>query len=632
MSEPPASGVAVGAIIAPKCMIQTLIEVLDQKGWRKRARVSRVDDDTMAVALMPEGARALDRHAQCPSIGDDDGAALPAKLARLLGEGGVRWASGMRVGVEGAPAAAGAAGAAADGVQYPALAGGPTCAPRPETAAFRFAELFAGIGGFRLGLDAIGGCCVFASEIDPFACATYESNFGERPRGDITEVATESLPEHDVLTAGFPCQSFSRAGEQAGLSDNRGDLFYEIIRVARARRPSALILENVPNLLRLDDGHTIHVIMRELAAAGYHARLQLLNALAFVPQHRERLFIVAFRSDLHAAASRFEWPWLPACRPSELRDMLEAVPAAELGKYRLTASQWDKVRESQDYQTNPQWRLAQLGGSARTLRGSYRKSYLRFSEFVPLDADGRLAVLSAEEEAAAAAAAAAATVEDEEGEEEGGEDDGGGDKEGAAEAAAPRTATVAAGSSGHEASSRPPPRFYTERECARLQGFPDSLSLQGAKLYIQLGNAVNPLVVQAVGKSVLAALRGDGGVPRSQPSQPPQRAAAAGATAGEGSGSGGEGGGEGGGGGGETKPCEELLCAAAINLLRGVTPPRDSANKTPEPGAEAYGRYGHEQPAERARRVRERPAGRLFCMRCAEVYGLQANASCTPCD
>ena len=627
-------GVAVGALLAPKRMVQTIIEELDQRGWRKRARIARVDDDTMAVALVPEGARALDKHTQCE--GAVGAGVLPAKLAQLLGDGVVHWASGLRMGVDGAGGAA-SVGCEVLQKQYAALDGGPSVAPRPETAAFRYAELFAGIGGFRLGLDALGGCCVFASEIDPSAAATYERNFSDRPSGDITQVATEGLPSHEILTAGFPCQSFSRTGEQGGLSDARGDLFHEILRVARARKPAVLLLENVPNLVRLEGGHTIHRIVHALTGAGYHVRVQLLNARAWAPQHRERLFLVCFRADLSAVARRFEWPKLPTARPPALRAVLETLPSGALGRYRLSPAQWAKVRASADYRTDAQWRLAQLSGVARTLRGSYRKSFTRFSEFVPLDADGEVeagaeeagALVAAGEAFAAGAAAGAASEAGEVGEvvaageagvagrelDEGddeGDDEGGDGDEGAEHEKAAAEPSHCAAAAEVDQPNRPAPRFYTERECARLQGFPEGFVLEGPKLYSQLGNAVCPLLVRALGRCVLRALDGEGGMPHA----PPDAADGAAAPVG--------------------RACEEGLCAAAINLLRGVTPPMAVGHagamsaKTPEPGSQAYGRYGHEVPSERARRVRERPPDRLFCLHCEEVYSMEARVGREP--
>ena len=216
-----ASGVAVGAVVAPKRHLQTVIKALDERQWRKkRTKVHEYDCEHLAVAVAPEGARALD------AFGSDAESLVPAPLAALLRDGAVRWATGHRhVSAAAAPSPAAAAAAAA------------SPAPPPR---FRYAELFAGVGGFRLALDGLGGRCVFASEIDPCAAATYERNFGDAPLGDITEVPDEDLPAHDLLTAGFPCQSFSRSGEQRGLGDARGDLFFEIVRVASRCRPAAL--------------------------------------------------------------------------------------------------------------------------------------------------------------------------------------------------------------------------------------------------------------------------------------------------------------------------------------------------------------------------------------------------------
>jgi DNA (cytosine-5)-methyltransferase 1 len=147
----------------------------------------------------------------------------------------VAWSAGLRVGTA---AALGGGGAPPDA----SASGG-----APGT--FRYCELFAGIGGFRLALDALGGRCVFASEVDPNAVATYRANFGHAPAGDITEVPSEAVPAHDLLVGGFPCQAYSRLGAQLGLAAD--SLFLEVVRIARAAAPSALLLENVPNLMRI---------------------------------------------------------------------------------------------------------------------------------------------------------------------------------------------------------------------------------------------------------------------------------------------------------------------------------------------------------------------------------------------
>lgn len=307
------AGVAVGALLIRKRKVQTVIKLLDERSWRKkRAGVAKIDGDIMAVAVAPEGARAF-----------DIGGGLPDGLADLIGSGDVRWASGMRIAPSSSPAAAAASGNAPPSLDTAA----------PSSSSFTFIELFAGLGGFRLGLAALGGKCVFASEIDPLAAAAYARNFGDdHLHGDITSVATSSIPPHDILTAGFPCQSFSRVGEQKGLADERGDLFHEIVRCAIAGRPKALLLENVPNLLRVDDGHAIHTIIEALTRCGYHCRLHVLNALAFVPQHRERLFIVCFRCDLVAAAGSHtkasnEWSPPVCCENTDLYFSPHHTPA-----------------------------------------------------------------------------------------------------------------------------------------------------------------------------------------------------------------------------------------------------------------------------------------------------------------
>lgn len=186
---------------------------------------------------------------------------------------------------------------------------------------FEYIELFAGIGGFRVALDDLGGKCVFASEIEPHAAAVYADNFSVSPSGDITTVVVEDIPTFDILTAGFPCQSFSAAGGQRGFDDPRGQLFWEIVRVVKHHRPKALLLENVPNLLRIDGGHTLHQILGALCDCGYHCRVQLVNAATLVPQERVRLFIVGLRDE--AAAATFSWPTFEAPRPRRVLDELE---------------------------------------------------------------------------------------------------------------------------------------------------------------------------------------------------------------------------------------------------------------------------------------------------------------------
>ena len=177
---------------------------------------------------------------------------------------------------------------------------------------FKFIDLFAGIGGLRLAMETAGGSCVFSSEIDPLAQATYEANFGERPAGDITHIPPESVPDHDVLVGGFPCQPFSIIGNRKGFADTRGTLFFSIEEILRVKRPRAILLENVKLFRTHDNGRTCQVVLRKLNDLGYHTHTTILNALNFgVPQKRERTFIVGFQENL-----RFSFPSPLAYRPS----------------------------------------------------------------------------------------------------------------------------------------------------------------------------------------------------------------------------------------------------------------------------------------------------------------------------
>lgn len=173
---------------------------------------------------------------------------------------------------------------------------------------FRFIDLFAGLGGFHLALERLGGKCVFAAEWKENLQDLYVTNFGLRPVGDITLVAPHSIPEHDVLTAGFPCQPFSKAGEQLGFEcTEQGGLFFNVEEILRQKRPSFFILENVPNLLKHDHGKTWEKIQKHLGreGLGYHINSAKLSPHNFgIPQIRERMYIVG---SLHPLTS-FVWP------------------------------------------------------------------------------------------------------------------------------------------------------------------------------------------------------------------------------------------------------------------------------------------------------------------------------------
>lgn len=161
---------------------------------------------------------------------------------------------------------------------------------------YTFIDLFAGIGGFRTALEQRGMKCVFSSEIDEKAKESYFKNFGETPYGDITEIPEKKIPPHDILCAGFPCQSFSISGDARGFDDDRGRLFYEIVRIAQYHQPHVLLLENVKNILTIDNGNVIKTIENKLDEIGYTLSKHVLNASYFgIPQSRERVYFVGLR-------------------------------------------------------------------------------------------------------------------------------------------------------------------------------------------------------------------------------------------------------------------------------------------------------------------------------------------------
>lgn len=172
---------------------------------------------------------------------------------------------------------------------------------------FKFIDLFAGIGGFHLALKELGGSCVFTSEHCKYAQKVYEDNFGITPHGDITKIAVETIPSHDISCAGFPCQAFSIAGKKKGFEDTRGTLIYEILRIASYHQPKVLLLENVPNLLKHNRGETFQIICENLNKCGYDIFYKILNASDFeLAQSRKRLYIICFRKDLKI--DKFEFP------------------------------------------------------------------------------------------------------------------------------------------------------------------------------------------------------------------------------------------------------------------------------------------------------------------------------------
>jgi len=178
---------------------------------------------------------------------------------------------------------------------------------KKKDANFTFIDLFAGIGGIRIPFDELGGDCVYSSEWNKFAQQTYAANFGEIPEGDITKVPVESIPKHDILLAGFPCQPFSIAGKKKGFDDTRGTLFFNIEEIVKYHKPSILFLENVKNLKNHDKGRTYKIIKTHLEDLGYKVYAKVLNAKDFgVPQNRERIYIICFKD--HSVKFKFPKP------------------------------------------------------------------------------------------------------------------------------------------------------------------------------------------------------------------------------------------------------------------------------------------------------------------------------------
>ncbi len=183
--------------------------------------------------------------------------------------------------------------------------------PSPENPTFTFIDLFAGIGGFRIALQNLGGKCVFTSEWNKDSQKTYNANFGEMPFGDITLRETKDLipEEFDILCAGFPCQAFSIAGKRGGFDDTRGTLFFDVAEIIKEKRPKAIFLENVKGLRNHDKKKTLETILNVLREdLGYYVPdPKIINAKDFgVPQNRERIFIVGFREDINV--KEFDYP------------------------------------------------------------------------------------------------------------------------------------------------------------------------------------------------------------------------------------------------------------------------------------------------------------------------------------
>lgn len=241
-----------------------------------------------------------------------------------------------------------------------------------------FIDLFAGIGGIRMAFERSGGECVFSSEWNKFSQQTYEANFGEVPEGDITRINEFDVPDHDILVAGFPCQPFSIAGVSCrkgldrphGFEDEiQGTLFFDIVRILKAKKPKAFLLENVKNLEGHDKGNTFKVIIKALRdSLGYDVYYKVIDAKKLVPQHRERIYIVGF-----AEPTRFEFPEIEDKKP-RLAGILEKKPDA---KYTLTDGTWQSLqRHAEKHKKLGNgfgYSMASPDGTAKTLSARYYK-------------------------------------------------------------------------------------------------------------------------------------------------------------------------------------------------------------------------------------------------------------------
>lgn len=353
----------------------------------------------------------------------------------------------------------------------------PPVLDKRQDADFTFIDLFAGIGGIRLGFQHNGGRCVFTSEWNTYSQKTYEANFGEDHglNGDITKVHANEVPEHDVLLAGFPCQPFSIAGVSKKNSlgrahgfacETQGTLFFDVARIIEAKRPKAFLLENVKNLVSHDKGRTFDVILRTLRdELGYTVQAKVIDAKRFVPQHRERIVIVGFREDTGFSFDDLE---LPEEGP-RLSSILHPEDGSEEAEAPFTEGKKAKVADKYTL-TDNLWAYLQAYAAKHKAAGNG----FGFGLVGPNDVARTLSARY--------------------------------HKDGS-------EILVSRGAGKN-------PRRLTPRECARLMGFPADwkIPVSDTQAYRQFGNAVAVPVFSAVAAHmrphILALLEKDSGTPR----------------------------------------------------------------------------------------------------------------------
>lgn len=233
----------------------------------------------------------------------------------------------------------------------------------------KFIDLFAGIGGIRLGFEGVSDDtkCVYSSEWDKFSQKTYQANFDEIPDGDITKIEAKNIPNFDVLLAGFPCQPFSSIGQREGFeNETQGTLFFDVLRILKYHMPKSFLLENVPGLLTIQKGETFKIIMGALSEAGYNVQFSVLNASDFgLAQSRKRVVIVGFRNDLDA--TNFNFP-TGSSNKVAIKDILEKNPKGYSISKRLQESYLFKKDDGHPYIIDQK-----SNGQAKTLNASYHK-------------------------------------------------------------------------------------------------------------------------------------------------------------------------------------------------------------------------------------------------------------------
>ena len=219
-----------------------------------------------------------------------------------------------------------------------------------------FIDLFCGIGGFHQALNRLGGTCVFACDSDEKCRKTYETNYGLKPEGDITQVDVAKVPDFDVLCAGFPCQSFSNSGKKKGFDDKRGMLFEYILKIAAHKKPSFMFLENVKHIRKIDDGKVFEHIIQRIRETGYQvSTMELSPHQLGVPQQRERIVFTCIRNDLYDPAKSLDFP-VPNT-PINVEAIFETDPA-KTAKYRISSEDesiltaWDEMVKHMDVGEN----------------------------------------------------------------------------------------------------------------------------------------------------------------------------------------------------------------------------------------------------------------------------------------